>query len=159
MRAPIDGIVANSDRLQVGQAVVTGIGMLSLVHGTGRVGRGEFQGEGPRPDGPRARRAKIEIDAYPGQHFKGHVDSIGAGTGSEFAIIPAQNANGNWVKVTQRVPVRIAFDGTPSRPMIAGLSATATVDLDQDVRPMAETPARLATHPLPPGSGSSSPSR
>ena len=45
-------------------------------------------------------------------------------------MIPAQNANGNWVKVTQRVPVRIAFDGTPSRDMIAGLSADVTVDLE-----------------------------
>ena len=43
-----------------------------------------------------------------------HVQSIGAGTGSEFSLLPAQNANGNWVKVTQRVPVRIAFNGTPS---------------------------------------------
>jgi membrane fusion protein (multidrug efflux system) len=76
------------------------------------------------------QRAKIEIDAYPGQEFVGHVQSIGAGTGSEFAIIPAQNANGNWVKVTQRVPVRVAFDGTPSKPLIAGLSSTVTVYLD-----------------------------
>jgi membrane fusion protein (multidrug efflux system) len=57
--------------------------------------------------------------------------SVGAGTGGEFAIIPAQNANGNWVKVTQRVPVRIAFDGNPSKPMIAGLSSTVTVYLDR----------------------------
>ena len=76
------------------------------------------------------QRAEIEIDAYPGTSFKGHVESLGAGTGSEFAIIPSQNANGNWVKVTQRVPVRIAFDGKPSRPMIAGLSSTVTVKFD-----------------------------
>ena len=44
----------------------------------------------------------------------------------------AQNANGNWVKVTQRVPVRIVFDGSPSRPMIAGLSVTATVDFNDE---------------------------
>ena len=74
--------------------------------------------------------AEIEIDAYPGNEFKGHVESLGAGTGSEFAIIPAQNANGNWVKVTQRVPVRIAFDGKPSQPLIAGLSSTVTVKLN-----------------------------
>ena len=48
------------------------------------------------------------------QKFDAHVQSIGAGTGSEFSLLPAQNANGNWVKVTQRVPVRIAFDGKPS---------------------------------------------
>jgi membrane fusion protein (multidrug efflux system) len=59
---------------------------------------------------------------------KGHVASIGAGTGSEFSVLPAQNANGNWVKVTQRVPVRIAIDGRPSRPLIAGLSTHVRVD-------------------------------
>ena len=60
--------------------------------------------------------------------LKGHVASIGAGTGSEFSVLPAQNANGNWVKVTQRVPVRIALDAKPSRPLIAGLSAHVRVD-------------------------------
>src|SRR3546814_17817771 len=54
----------------------------------------------------------------------------GAGTGSEFAILPAQNANGNWVKVTQRVPVRIAIDERSPRPLLAGLSATITVFTD-----------------------------
>ena len=55
---------------------------------------------------------------------------IGAGTGSEFSVLPAQNANGNWVKVTQRVPVRIAIDERSPRPMIAGLSADVTVYTD-----------------------------
>jgi membrane fusion protein (multidrug efflux system) len=76
------------------------------------------------------QRATIEVDAYPGQKFEAHVQSVGAGTGSEFSLLPAQNANGNWVKVTQRVPVRIAFNGTPSKPMIAGLSVDATVYFD-----------------------------
>jgi membrane fusion protein (multidrug efflux system) len=76
------------------------------------------------------QKARIEVDAYPGTEFEGHVQSVGAGTGSEFAILPAQNANGNWVKVTQRVPIRIAFDGHPSKPLIAGLSTTVTVYLD-----------------------------
>jgi membrane fusion protein (multidrug efflux system) len=72
----------------------------------------------------------VKIDAYPGVNFKAHVESIGAGTGSEFSLLPDQNANVNWVKVTQRVPVRVAFDGHPSKPMIAGLSAVVTVDTD-----------------------------
>jgi len=76
------------------------------------------------------QRAEISVDAYPGQKFPAHVESIGAGTGSQFSLLPAQNANGNWVKVTQRVPVRIAFNGTPSKPMIAGLSVDATVYFD-----------------------------
>src|SRR3546814_13998173 len=69
------------------------------------------------------QRAEISFDAYPGLTVRGHVLTIGAGTGSEFSVLPAQNATGNWVKVTQRVPVRIAFDEKPSRDMIAGLSA------------------------------------
>jgi len=68
---------------------------------------------------------------YPGKKFEGHVQSIGAGTGSQFSLLPAQNANGNWVKVTQRVPVRIAFDGNPADPMIAGLSVVATVEFNK----------------------------
>ena len=74
--------------------------------------------------------AELRFDAYPGLHLKGHVLSIGAGTGSEFSVLPAQNANGNWVKVTQRVPVRIAIDEASPRPMIAGLSADVTVYTD-----------------------------
>jgi membrane fusion protein (multidrug efflux system) len=61
---------------------------------------------------------------------QGHVVSIGAGTGSEFSVLPAQNATGNWVKVTQRVPVRIAIDERSPRPLLAGLSTDVTVFTD-----------------------------
>jgi len=108
---------------------VTGVGMLSLVRSKTAWVEANFKEKDVGRMVP-GQRAEIEIDAYPGTSFKGHVESLGAGTGSEFAIIPSQNANGNWVKVTQRVPVRIAFDGNPSRPMIAGLSSTVTVKFD-----------------------------
>ena len=72
--------------------------------------------------------AEISFDAYPELNLHGHVASIGAGTGSEFSVLPAQNATGNWVKVTQRVPVRIFLDEQPSRSMIAGLSAHVRID-------------------------------
>jgi membrane fusion protein (multidrug efflux system) len=72
--------------------------------------------------------AKLTFDAYPDVEVKAHIASIGAGTGSEFSVLPAQNATGNWVKVTQRVPVRIAIDGKPSRPLIAGLSTHVSID-------------------------------
>jgi membrane fusion protein (multidrug efflux system) len=129
IHAPMDGTVANADKLQVGQMAVLGVGMLSLVHDTHAWVEANFKEKDVGRMVP-GQRAEIEIDAYPGSSFKGHVESLGAGTGSEFAIIPSQNANGNWVKVTQRVPVRIAFDGRPSRPMIAGLSSTVTVKFD-----------------------------
>jgi membrane fusion protein (multidrug efflux system) len=128
VRAPMDGTVENADRLQVGQAVVTGLGMLSLVRSSQAWVEANFKEKDVGRMLP-GQRAKIEVDAYPGVDFNGHIQSIGAGTGSEFALLPAQNANGNWVKVTQRVPVRIAFDGRPAKPLIAGLSTTATVYL------------------------------
>jgi membrane fusion protein (multidrug efflux system) len=130
VRAPMAGEIANADRLQIGSQVVSGVGALSLVHSSSAWVEANFkekQLDEMRPGQP----VTIKIDAYPGVSFKGHVDSIGAGTGSQFSILPAQNANGNWVKVTQRVPVRIVFDGKPSKPMIAGLSAVVTVDTDR----------------------------
>jgi len=130
IRAPMDGTIANADKLQVGQMAVQGLGMLSLVHSSGAWVEANFKEKDVGKMLP-GQPAEIEIDAYPGVDFKGHVESLGAGTGSEFAIIPAQNANGNWVKVTQRVPVRIAFDGKPERPLIAGLSSTVTVTLNK----------------------------
>jgi membrane fusion protein (multidrug efflux system) len=130
IHAPMDGIVENADNLQVGQMAVTGLGMLSLVHSKTAWVEANFKEKDVGKMVP-GQRATIEVDAYSGQKFDGHVQSIGAGTGSEFSLLPAQNANGNWVKVTQRVPVRIAFDGSPSRPMIAGLSVNATVYFDQ----------------------------
>ena len=129
VRAPMDGTVENADNLQVGQMAAEGLGMLSLVHSQTAWVEANFKEKDVGRMVP-GQRAEIEVDAYPGKKFPAHVQSVGAGTGSEFSLLPAQNANGNWVKVTQRVPVRIAFDGTPSRPMIAGLSVTARVYFD-----------------------------
>ena len=129
VRAPMDGVIENADKLQVGQMAVIGVGMVSLVHSTTAWVEANFKEKDVGRMVP-GERATIEVDAYGGEKFEGHVQSIGAGTGSQFSLLPAQNANGNWVKVTQRVPVRIAFDGTPSRPMIAGLSVTAKVYFD-----------------------------
>ena len=129
VRAPMDGIIENADNLQIGQMAVTGVGMLSLVHSQSAWVEANFKEKDVGRMVP-GQKAAVEVDAYPGQKFEGHVQSVGAGTGSQFSLLPAQNANGNWVKVTQRVPVRIVFDGSPSRPMIAGLSVTATVDFN-----------------------------
>jgi len=128
VRAPMDGSIANADRLQVGQMAAIGLGMVSVVHGKGAWVEANFKEKDVGRIVP-GQKVKIKIDAYPGTDFKGHVQSVGAGTGSEFAILPAQNANGNWVKVTQRVPIRIAIDGKSDKPLIAGLSADVTVYL------------------------------
>ena len=128
--APTDGVVENAENLQVGQMAVTGVGMLSLVGDEAPWIEANFKERDLARMVP-GQRVKVEIDAYPGHDFEGRVASIGAGTGSEFSILPAQNANGNWVKVVQRVPVRINFSRKPDRPMRAGLSTNATVYFDR----------------------------
>jgi membrane fusion protein (multidrug efflux system) len=129
VRAPMAGEIANADRLQIGTQVVSGVGAVSIVHSDSAWIEANFK-EKQLTDMRPGQPVTVKIDAYPGDKFKAHVESIGAGTGSEFSLLPAQNANGNWVKVTQRVPVRVAFDGKPSKPMIAGLSAVVTVDTE-----------------------------
>src|SRR6476661_2346244 len=101
VRAPMDGTIANADRLQVGQMAVEGVGMLSLVRSAQAWVEANFKEKDVGKMVP-GQHATIEIDAYPGTEFAGHVQSVGAGTGGEFSLLPAQNANGNWVKVTQR---------------------------------------------------------
>jgi membrane fusion protein (multidrug efflux system) len=69
----------------------------------------------------------IEIDAYPGRTFKGHVDSIQSGSGTAFSLLPAENATGNYVKIVQRVPVKIVFDKPPDVELGPGMSVVPTV--------------------------------
>ena len=126
VRAPASGTIAQSDRLLVGQAALVGVSMLSIVGDQQAWIEANFK-EGDLARMVPGQSAEVVFDAYPDLKIRGHVASIGSGTGSEFSVLPAQNANGNWVKVTQRVPVRIAFDKKPPREMIAGLSSTVTV--------------------------------
>lgn len=126
VRAPSAGRVAQADRLQIGQQLVQGLPAVTLVSEGSSYVEANFK-ETDLDDMNVGQRAEIHFDAYPDLVLKGRVESIGAGTGSEFSVLPAQNATGNWVKVTQRVPVRIAIDGKSPRQLIAGLSAEVTV--------------------------------
>jgi membrane fusion protein (multidrug efflux system) len=126
VRAPIAGRVAQAERLQNGQQIVSNLPVLTLVAEQTAYVEANFK-ETDLAEMQPGQRAKIELDAYPGVELAGHVESIGAGTGAEFSVLPAQNATGNWVKVTQRVPVRIAIDGPSPRRLIAGLSSEVTV--------------------------------
>jgi membrane fusion protein (multidrug efflux system) len=76
--------------------------------------------------------AVIRIDTYKGQDWEGRVDSISPATGAEFSVIPAQNASGNWVKVAQRIPVRIHLDNVDAEStdqiLRAGMSAVVEID-------------------------------
>ena len=130
VRAPVSGVVSQADRLQPGQMMVQGLPGVTIVASN----RSWIEANFKETDLAHMRvgqPAEITFDAYPELKVRGKVSSIGAGTGSEFSVLPAQNANGNWVKVTQRVPVRIAITDKPKRAMIAGLSAHVRVDTDK----------------------------
>ncbi len=127
VRAPISGVVSQADRLQVGQMMTQGLPAVSVVVSDKSWIEANFK-ETDLKKMRVGQPAKLEFDAYPDMKLCGHVTSIGAGTGSEFSVLPAQNANGNWVKVTQRVPVRISIDCKANRPLIAGLSTHVRID-------------------------------
>ena len=126
--APADGIVARVDQMPVGtylNASQTGFWLLS---GQPWV-EANFK-EDQLAHMKVGQPVKIDVDAYPDADLRGHVASFAPGTGSAFSALPAQNATGNWVKVTQRLPVRIAFDRPPpDMAARAGLSAKVKVDV------------------------------
>ncbi len=129
VRAPVAGRVGEAERLHPGQMMIEAIPVMTIVAENSAYVEANFK-ETQLHDMKIGQRAKVYFDAYPDLVIKGHVEAIGAGTGSEFSVLPAQNATGNWVKVTQRVPVRIALDEKSPRSLIAGLSAYVTVFTD-----------------------------
>lgn len=129
VRAPAAGRIAQADRLQVGQQAVPNLPVLTLVRSNSTYVEANFK-ETDLAEMAVGQHAEIRFDAYPDVVLTGRVASIGAGTGAEFSVLPAQNATGNWVKVTQRVPVRIAIEGQSPRRLIAGLSSEVTVLTD-----------------------------
>ncbi|MGN6549811.1 MAG: HlyD family secretion protein [Pararhizobium sp.] len=127
VRAPADGIVSQIDKLNVGQYVTPGSEMLSLVETGDTWITANFK-ETQLTNMKPGQKVEVSIDTYPGLDVTGTVNSIGAATGSQFSLIPAQNATGNWVKVVQRLPVRIHLDPQESRILRSGMSTTVTVD-------------------------------
>jgi membrane fusion protein (multidrug efflux system) len=127
IRAPADGVISQTSKVLPGQVVIGGVPTMSLLLSDRRWVEANFK-ETDLEHMKIGQRATVKLDAYPGTSIVGHVESIGAGTGSEFSVLPAQNATGNWVKVVQRVPVRIALPAKADVPLIAGLSATVTVE-------------------------------
>ncbi|UJW86637.1 HlyD family secretion protein [Devosia sp. SL43] len=125
--APAAGIVSQVDSLNVGQFVATGSTIATLVETEVTWVEANFK-ETQLTGLAAGMPVEVTVDAYPGLALTGHVDSIGAATGAEFALIPAQNATGNWVKVVQRIPVRIVLDGEVGANLRAGMSAAVKVD-------------------------------
>jgi membrane fusion protein, multidrug efflux system len=127
VRAPANGTVSQTERLQVGQFVTIGMPVVSLVESGSVWVEANFKETDLAGIQP-GQRAEIEVDAYPGSRIEAEVESIGAGTGSEFSLLPSENATGNWVKVVQRVPIRLRLVDDTKLGLRAGLSTTVTID-------------------------------
>ena len=127
VRAPLDGVASRVESLQVGQYLNVGAAAFALV--STRVWIEANFKETELTHMAVGNTATVTVDTYPGKTFTARIESIGAATGSEFSILPPQNATGNWVKVTQRLPVRVAIENPdPARPLRAGMSVTVEVD-------------------------------
>ncbi len=128
IRAPADGIVAKVEQLQVGDYINSAAPVFSLVSTRDIWVEANFK-EDDLTYMRAGQPATIRIDAYPGRHFKAQVMSLSPGTGAQFSLLPAENATGNWVKVVQRVPVRLELaSGNDAMILADGMSAEVTVD-------------------------------
>jgi membrane fusion protein, multidrug efflux system len=132
VKAPAEGVVTKVDQLQVGDYIAASTPVFALVSNQDVWIEADFkevQLAHVRP----GQSATVEIDRIPGKRFSARVTSLSPGTGSQFSLLPAENATGNWVKVVQRVPVRLQFtQGDGGVPLQAGLSVNVTVDTHSD---------------------------
>jgi membrane fusion protein (multidrug efflux system) len=134
VRAPFDGVATQVDALQPGTylvaqtAALTNTGAVALV-ATGDVWVDANMKETDLTHVKTGDRVKIWVDSYPGHVWSGTVASIAPAAGSEFSILPAQNSSGNWVKVGQRIPVRVRIDPKSEKIQLrAGMSVTVEID-------------------------------
>ena len=127
IRAPEDGIVTKVEQLQVGDYITAATPVFSLVSDRLWV-EANFK-ETELTYMRIGQDATVEVDTYPDASCRGKVMSLSPGTGLTFSLLPPENATGNWVKVVQRLPVRLSVDcGSSDAPLHAGLSVTAEVD-------------------------------
>lgn len=131
MRAPADGIVSRM-KLQPGEWIESGRTVFTLIE----VDRPWVEANLKETQLAHLRvgqPVRVAVDAYPGAGWSGRVASIAAATGSEFLVLPAQNATGNWVKVVQRVPVRVELEPSDDpRPLRAGMTVTVSIDTGRE---------------------------
>jgi membrane fusion protein (multidrug efflux system) len=129
--APAPGVVSNL-KLRPGEFVEHGAAKFSLVDDGPPWIEANFK-ETQLTDMREGQVVLFTADAYPGATWRARVTTIGAATGAEFAVLPPQNATGNWVKVVQRVPVRIAIEETGQRPPLrAGMTVSVSVDTGRE---------------------------
>ena len=128
LRAPISGTATQVDNIQLGRFVAAGGPILSVIDDSA-----PWVDANPKETDITylriGQKATLDVDSFPDHTFKGTVVAVSPGTGSQFSILPAQNASGNWVKVVQRVPVRIAFDKDEDTHLLrTGMSVNVEID-------------------------------
>jgi membrane fusion protein (multidrug efflux system) len=129
VRAPISGTATQVDNIQVGRYVAAGTPVLSVIDDSA-----PWVDANPKETDITylrvGQRATIDVDGCAAHTFAGHVIAVSPGTGAQFSILPPQNATGNWVKVVQRVPLRIAFDKTDNEgcQLRSGMSVVVEID-------------------------------
>ncbi len=134
VHAPFAGTVTSVESLQPGTFLVAATAALTNTGAVGLIAKDNVWIEANLKEtdltfAHNGNAVEITLDTYPGRVWKGHVESIFPATASEFSILPAQNSSGNWVKVVQRIPVRIAIERNPGDPPLrAGMSTVVTID-------------------------------
>jgi membrane fusion protein (multidrug efflux system) len=128
VKAPIAGIATQVDNIQLGRYVTAGMPVFSVIDDVT-----PWIDANPKETEitwlRTGQKVDMYVDSFPDRVFHGTVQSVSPGTGAQFALLPPQNANGNWVKVVQRVPVRIVFDpGQDLSLLRAGMSVTVDID-------------------------------
>ncbi|QOZ55832.1 HlyD family secretion protein [Bradyrhizobium sp. CCBAU 53338] len=129
LRAPMAGVATQVDQIQLGRFVAAGTPVFSIID----IAHPWVDANPKESDLTHVTEGQpvtLEVDAFPDHVFKGKIGSLSPGTGAQFAILPPQNATGNFVKVVQRVPVRIYFDESDKyvKKLKAGMSVYATID-------------------------------
>ena len=134
VRAPFDGVVTAVGSLQPGALIISAMSAFSTTSAVGLVSERDLWIEANMKETDLTRmhpgqQVDIRVDSYPDCRWKGSVDAIAAASGAAFSPLPAQNTSGNWVKVVQRIPVRVKFDMRSCDVRLStGMSATVSID-------------------------------
>ena len=131
VEAPVDGVVSNM-KLQAGEYVEEGHAVFTVIE-NGKVWVEANLKETQLTHVLEGQTASITVDAYPGVEWPATVGAIAPATGAEFAVLPPQNATGNWVKVVQRIPVLLDVEQPPKgHPLRAGMTVTVAIDTERE---------------------------
>jgi membrane fusion protein (multidrug efflux system) len=144
VRAPMSGTATQVDNIQLGRFIAAGTPVLSVIDDAA-----PWIDANPKETDITylrvGQKATLDVDSFPDHSFKGTVVAVSPGTGAQFSILPPQNASGNWIKVVQRVPVRIAFDKDEDTHLLrAGMSVNVEIDTGHSRLPFLSAWAKAA---------------